>query len=334
MYKNFISAMFFKDIAILKAEDNTRVRLENIAWPSECSADVGPYSVGECQRSLFYKILGVQPTDDMSLRGAYICDAGLMYEKYHIERFKSMDILKQEQYRIEFETDTPNKVKIAGKIDCLINDNDIIKAIEIKSISAFKAPDVFGHNGKLPLPSPNNLMQAMLYKHWTVNTEAGKNSRIEEVYLMYINRSDNSTFYYRIDLDDQGYAIITALDQVGKELYTLKLQEQKSYDELIAGKFEDQELARLAELRLSTRDIFNKFDRVYDYVRSKTLPPKDFKSAYSPEDLNQAVSCGKITKRKLTMLKKSGESYSDYKCTICPYIKKCLSDSGISLITF
>jgi len=332
MYKNFIQKIFQKDIAVLKSDDEVKARIENISWPSECSADLGPYTVGECGRSLFYKILGVKPSN-MSVRGAYICDAGLMFEKYHIERLKTSDMLKDEQFRVVFETETTNKVVITGKVDCVIEDDNKRKFIEIKSVSAFKAPEIFGQNGKMPLPSASNLMQAMMYKHWTI-TEEGQKAQIDEVFLQYVNRSDGSTFYYRVDLDPQGYAIITAIDQAGQELYTMKLQDQKSFDDLMTEGQEDTELARLAELRISTSDIFKKFDEVYTCARAKTLPPKDFKNVYSQEDLERAAKCGKISKRKLTTLKKSGETYSDYKCTICNYMKKCLADSGVNLINF
>lgn len=333
MYKNFIAKIFSQDLAILSAEEDVKARLENIAWPSECSADVGPYTIGECKRALFYKILGIQPSDDMSVRGAYICEAGLMFEKYHIERFKSFGMLVEEQYKIQFETDTTNKVMIAGKIDCIIEDNKVKNAVEIKSVSAYKAPEVFGQNGKMPLPQSNNLMQAMMYRYWT-DTEQGKKSGIGNVYLMYVNRSDGSTFYYKVDLDDQGYAIITAIDQAGRELYTMRLQEQKSFDTLLREGNDNSDLARIAELRVSTNDIFKKFDQVYTSARNKILPAPDYKTVYSQADLEQALKCGRISKRKLTLLKKNGETYSDYKCTICPYIKKCLSDSGVNFITF
>lgn len=336
MYKSFITKIFSTDIANISAEnDDRKPRAANIAWPSECSANVGPYTVGECQRVLFYKILGIKPTDEMSVRGAYICDAGLMFEKFHIERFKSMNMLKDEQVRITFETDTPNKVVVTGKVDCIISHEDKKSAIEIKSVSAFKAPEIFGHSGKLPLPAANNLMQAMLYKHWTKNTEQGKKADIEDVYLMYINRSDGSSFYYKVDLDDQGYPIITAINQAGKELYTMNIQEHKSYEQLLAGEGEaNTDQSRVAELRISTKDIFDKFNKVYDNTKNKMLPKTDYKRVYSEADLEQALKCGKITKRKLATLKKSGETYSDYKCTVCSYMKRCLGDSGINLITF
>lgn len=335
MYKNFITRIFVTEMASIKDDDNTRARLENIAWPSECSADLGPFTVGECKRSLFYRILGVTPSEDMSLRGLHICDAGLLYERFHVEKFKSMGLLKEEQTQISYPTETRNRVVITGKMDCIIEFNGARKGIEIKSVSAFKAPEIFGHNNKLPLPSAKNLMQAMLYKHWTVNTEEGKATDIDEVYLMYVNRSDNSTYFYKVDLDEQGYAVLTAIDQAGREIHTVKLQEQKTFEDLAnSAGIATQEEGRLAELRISTSDIFGKFDSVYDSVKENTLPAPDFKREYSQEDIDLNLKCGRLTKRKVTAAKKKGDTLSDYQCGYCPYLKKCLSDSGVNIITF
>jgi hypothetical protein len=332
---NFISKVFLSDILAAKEElkDSARVRLQNISWPSEASADVGPFRVGECKRALFYKVIGVQASEEFSIRGRAICDAGLLYEKYHIEKFKAKNLYYEDQYRIEYETNTVNKVIISGKVDLIINDDGVLKAIEIKSVSAFKAPEMFGSTGKLPLPAANNLMQAMLYKYWTKHTELGQRSGIKEVYLMYVNRSDGSVFYYEVDLDEAGFPIIRAVDQVGKEIYKMHLASQKSYEQILAESREaTSEEGSIAELRININDIFAKFDDVYTYAKDKMLPAPDYKMIYSAEDLQRELHCGRLTKRKITSLKKSGESYGDYRCSFCSFKKKCLGDSGITFL--
>lgn len=328
MSKNFISTIFIKDITALREQlaGNARVRTEKVAWPSEASANLGPYTVGECGRALFYKVIGASGTDEMSVRGRYVCDAGIIYEKYHIEKLRSMGMLQEEQKRIEYRTETKHKVLIAGKIDAILKDGT---AIEMKSVSAFRAPDAFGTTSKMPLPFASHLMQAMLYRAW-LNTEEGKKSGIKSVYLMYINRSDGSTFYYKVDLDASGYPVITALDQSGKEVHSLNLGSQKSYSDLAkyGGTTED---ARIAELRINIKDIFDKFDSVYDAVETMDLPRTDFKMTYSPDELEKELHIGRISKRKHTMLKNGKTTYADYKCSVCTYKQKCLHDSGVFL---
>jgi hypothetical protein len=173
----------------------------------------------------------------------------------------------------------------------------------------------------------------MLYKYWTKYIDLGVRSGIKEVYLMYVNRSDGSTCFFEVDLDDQGYPIIRALDQAGKEIYKMNLADKKSYEELLASSSEaSTEEGSIAELRINVNDIFKKFDSVYDHAKTKILPDPDYKLLYSAQDLEREVHCGRLTRRKVSMLKKSGEAYGDYKCSICNYKKKCLSDSGINFI--
>lgn len=333
MGKNFINNIFIKDVIALKkeAENRARTRLENIAWPSEAMVNLGPVNVGECARAMFYKIIGAKATDEMNVRGRYICDAGIMYEKNHIDRFKELGMFVDEQVRIEYETQTVNKVVVTGRMDVVIKDQGVKKGIEIKSVSAFKASDIFGTSGKMPLPAANNLMQAMLYKYWTKYIPEGKAQDIDEVYLMYVNRSDGATFYYKVDLDAQGYPILTAYDQQGNEIYNINLQDSKSYEQLISGSgIATRQEGKLAELRININDIFSKFDEVYTHSKKKILPPTDYKMLFSPEDLEREFKLGRITKRKLTMVKKGTSPYSDYRCSICSFQKRCLSDSGIN----
>lgn len=330
MAKNFVSKIFQRDIISIKEEfSRVRTRLENIAWPSEAMAQLGPIAVGECRRAMFYKVVGVTPTDNMTVRGRGICDAGIMYEKYHIEKFKSLGMLIKEQVPLEYKISGNNDVIVAGRLDAIVEFEDALVGVEIKSVSAFKAPAIMGTSGKIPLPASNNLMQAMLYKYWASNSADGQKTGIKDMYLMYVNRSDNSTFYFKVDLDDEGYPVITAIDQSGKELFELKLQEQKSYEQLNTEGGTDEE-GRIAELRININDIFSKFDEVYEHANQKVLPPVDYKLIYSDEELEREFRCGRITKRKYNMVKKGTSQAGDYKCSFCAFQKKCLSDSGIN----
>ena len=333
MDRNFINKIFIKDIIALKEESENRakIRVQNIAWPSEAMANLGPVNIGECSRAMFYKVIGAQQTDDMSVRGRYICDAGIMYEAFHIEKFKSLGMFIDEQVKIEYQTNTSNKVVISGRMDVLIKDGASKKGIEIKTISAFKAPDVFGSTGKIPLPAANNLMQAMLYKYWTKYVPQGIEQNIDEVYLMYINRSDGSICYFEVDLDNEGYPIITSYDQQGTKLNVHKLQYVRSYEDMLhSSGLATTEEGRLAELRINIHNIFSKFDDVYTAAKRKILPPADYKMLFSPEDLEREVKLGRLTKRKMTMIQKGTSTQSDYKCSICSFQKKCLEDSGIN----
>jgi len=330
-HTNFISKIFRKDISDINSNDNQpKTRLQNIAWPSEVSAQLGNVSVGECKRSMFYKILGAACTEPMSVTGRYICDAGNMYEAYHIQKFKDYGVYKDSQVQMDFEIpNSRNKVQVRGRMDCIIEQEGERNVLELKSVSEFKAAKIM--SGDTPLPAPNNLMQAMLYKYYTTETEAGKALGINNVYLMYINRSTGGTFYYKIDIDESGYAIITAYDQSGKELFIANLKDSKSFADLEAtAGISTTDEARVAELRINIQDIFDKLDQIYDYTTNKILPPCDYTLVYTQDQAKKEYSLGRISKLKYNKIMK-GESFGDSKCAYCNYRTKCMSDNGITL---
>jgi hypothetical protein len=328
---NFIATIFKQDVAnMMKDERGPQERLQAIAWPSEASAQLGPVAVGECKRSMFYKILGAKPTEPMSVTGRYICDAGNLYESYHIEKFKEYGVLKDSQVKIDFLIpNSRNKVQVHGRMDVIIEHAGGRDVLEIKSVSEYKSAKIMA-NADLPLPAPSNLMQAMLYKFYTTETEAGKALGIDNVYLMYVNRSTGGTFYYKVELEE-GWPVITAYDQAGKELGTVNLKTVKSFADLSAtpGISESDE-ARLAELRINIQDIFDKLDSIYDYTTNKTLPPCDYQLVYTQERAKLEHALGRLSKQKLNKIAK-GEVIGDSKCAYCAYRTKCMSDSGITL---
>ena len=332
-HSSFITQIYQQDVIDIKqSEGNPQTRIQPVTWPSEALAQLGSIPVGECKRSMFYKILGSTPSEPMSVHGRYICDAGNLYESYHVERFKKSGMFVSDQTRVEFALpNSKNNVFVTGRMDVVIETDGVKKSIELKSVSAYKAPKVMGDSKTLPLPASNNLMQSILYNYFLTRTEAGQALDIEETYLMYINRSDNSIFYYQVSLDDNNYPIIKAIDQAGKELYEFKLADASSFDQLLSqpGNFTGDE-ARLAELRINVADIFNKFDLVYDYTNNKILPSQDYSIVYNSAEVEREFKLGRISKIKYNKTQK-GEALGDSKCAYCMYRTKCMNDSGLTL---
>lgn len=323
--------MFKREIIDLRNAEAYE-RIENVVWPSESLCQLGPCAIGECKRALFYKILGVTPTNPMSIKGRYTCDAGNMYEQQVVDRFRYHNLYKDAQIRLEFELPgIKHKIIHSGKMDIVIEDEGISKGIEVKSISAYRAEEVMGSDRKVGLPPSYNLMQAGLYKYCLSHTDSGKSIGIDEVYLLYVNRNDGTTHYYKIDLDDDGYPVITSISQAGKEGSPIRVQQYPSYQDFIDGKAKaDDTTGRMASLRFRPEDIFNKFDLVYEYKDKNQLPPKDFSLVYSSEEIEKEFLCGRISSRKYKAHKDGKTQYGDYKCSTCSYQKKCLQDDGVT----
>lgn len=328
----FIKKIFLKDIAKVNSDKSPMFREKKINWPSEALANVSNgFAVGECQRSLFYKILGQDYTEPGSLRLKKICESGLMYEEQSIKEYKEHGMFIAEQLKIEFKIPNAiNDITMSGKMDALIIDDGIFKGVEIKTIDTYKADSIFGE-GKLALPAPNNLMQAMMYKYYLNNALVTDSKvKVDEVYLKYINRANGAEMYFLVDIDNDGYAIITPISETAIIGQTIKLKDVKSFDELArCNSNASTDEARLAELRININDIFKKYDSVYNYIEARSLPPKDYELVYSKNRIELEHKVGRLSKIKYNKAIK-GEAYGDKKCTYCNYRSKCLKDSGVS----
>jgi len=328
----FAKILYQANVAAIEAEKDPSFRVQNIGWPSESLASLGQFNVGECRRSLFYKILGLGYTNPPKVRIKTICDAGLMYEDHYLEQFKTSGMLVSGQNRIEFEMPgTTNKVVMSGKTDFLIRDDKVFKLIECKTVHGYKADMVFGSKGSIPLPAANNLMQAMSYKWYTISNKID-GLTVAEMYLMYINRGDGTVIYFRIDLDSEGYAIITPILMDGTELATIKCKDIQGYDALLSDGVTHKAIdSRLADLKIKISDIFEKFDNTYSYARNKVLPPKDYTLSFNQEELERNLKVGRISKQKYNQHIKGEQTCGDFRCAFCSYLKRCLGDDGIKL---
>ena len=328
----FAKKLYQANLSAIEAERDPSYRVQNIGWPSESLASLGKFNVGECRRKLFYKILGTKYTNPPKVRIKTICDAGIMYENYYVEQFKRNNMLVSGQSRIEFEMPgTSNKVIMSGKTDLLIRDDRKFKLIECKTVHGYKADMVFGTKGSIPLPAVSNLMQAMAYKWYSLNNKIdGMN--VSEMYLMYINRGDGTVIYFKIDLTQEGYSVITPILMDGTQLEPIDCSTIPGYDVLSSDRITHKAIeARIADLKVKTTDIFEKFDTTYYYARNKVLPPKDYSILYDDETLNLYLKVGKLSKQKYNKHKKGEQKCGDFNCTFCPYLKRCLSDDGINL---
>lgn len=327
----FIRDLYNADVQRIADENPPLYREMNIGWPSEALSDVGPFATGECRRALFYKALGLEYTNKMSVRVRRICDAGLMYENKVIRKFKDSSHFLKDQAKIEYTMpNTQNNVILSGKVDVVIRDGGVTRAIEIKTVDGYKADKIFGAKNGAALPAPNNLMQSMLYKYHTLNNEV-EGLQIDEVYLMYINRGNMCTMFFLIDLDEEGYPVITPITMEGIVGKTLEMVEKPSFTDWVnhsTGATSEQ--ARLSELKININSIFEKFDQTYSYIKERALPPTDYKMIYDDEDLELQLHCGRISKQKYNKHKK-GEKMGDSRCSFCSYRTKCLADRGIRL---
>jgi len=334
----FINNLFNDKLDAVKNDRAPLYREENVIWASEGTADLGGgCHTGECKRNLFYKFLGQDTTNTMSVRVRNICDSGIMYEDKLINDFKKKGLYVDDQIRMEYITEeTQHKVITSGKMDLMIKEGDKIIGLEIKSIASYKVDMVFGNERNFPLPAAKNLMQAMHYKRRSqrgpVVCSDGVARTVDVVYLLYVDRGTGCTFYFEVDIDAEGFPIITPISEAGEKFETVRLQDVDSFEVLANhSTMATKEQSRLAELRFSLDHVMARFDSVYDYVREKSLPPKTYKLVYDDADVDREYHCGRISKIKYNKHYKKKEPIGDMLCSFCNYQKLCLKDDGVTL---
>jgi len=334
----FINKLFSDKVDAVTNDRAPLYRVQNVIWASEGTADLGGgICIGECQRSLFYRFMGQDTTNPMSVRVRNICDSGIMYEDKLITDFKRKGMYVDDQIRMEYVSEkTRNKVITSGKMDLMILEDGKYIGIEIKSISSYKVATVFGDAKNFPLPAAKNLIQAMHYKRKSMLGPVLCNDKeertVEEVYLLYVDRATGCTMYFKVDIDPEGYAIITPIDEAGKVFETVHLQNVDGFDVLATHPTAaDKQQARLAELKFSLDDVMARFDEVYDYARSEppVLPPKTYSLIYTDEEVEKQYHCGLISKLKYNKHFKKHEPIGDMLCSFCNYKETCLKDDGV-----
>ncbi len=334
----FISKLFSKRLYAVNNDRPPLYREQNVIWASEGIADLGAgFTTGECQRSLFYKFLGQETTNPMSVRVRNICDAGIMYEDSIIDEFKKEGLYIDDQIRMEYVSEqTVNKIITSGKMDLMIKEGDKTIGIEIKSIASYKVATVFGDERNFPLPAAKNLIQAMHYKRKStlgpVLCNDGVERTVDTVYLLYVDRGTYCKMYFEVDLDEDGYGIITPIDENGQKHETIHLQNVDSYKTLLEhSTTATKEQSRLAELRFSLDDVINKFDLVYSYVRNDPqpiLPPKTYSLVYTDEQVEREYHVNRISKLKYNKHFKKHEPVGDMLCSFCNFRDKCMAEDG------
>jgi len=333
----FIKKLFMMLMEEIKAMPSPSARTEAKIWPSELTTSAGPFSTGECSRSLYYKIKGEAYSNPVSMRLKTIGDIGKRCEDDFIDLLKKNNMWVEDQVRITFKfPDSKNNVFTNGKLDVIIKDDEVYNILEIKTIDGFKVNDVFGYNDKRPLPSANNLMQAMVYKYKSrmdeIELKDGSKIMVKDVYLAYVDRGSNSKMYFKIDLTEDGYPVITSIRENGSVIETIDMSKENGFEELIAkSTTSTSDDARLAACKININDIFEKSDRLYQYILDNKVPPKDYSLMYSDEELERQYHCGRISKIKYNKQLKGKEKCGDFKCSTCAYLNKCLSDDGIKI---
>ncbi len=286
----------------------------NSYYPTQASAvlDIAnkPIVVGKCARQIFYWAKGLEPTDHESYNYVRRLTYGKEIELAEIETYKRMGIFVDSA--VKFVIPIPNTdAYISGEIDAVVKLDGYLVGVEYKTgygnsfvrqhITGYTSKNsktglVYTTNPQSPAPKIEHLMQTALYLHAY---------RYEIPYwkLIYTARDTMDTAEYDVYLENDG--TITCYS-------------------VIYNPFENRAEYQMVPLvKLTIKDIFDRFVYVHNHVTGNVVPARDFEKVYSPETGELLYEIGAITTKEYEKILDGQSDKGDWQCSYCPYRSLC-----------
>lgn len=247
-------------------------------------------AIGSCIRQVWFDKKHAVKSNPMGIYSLFITEAGPLWENWLIEQYKKLNIYVSHSVKIAKASEL-----VVGELDIVHKnpENGTLEITEVKQYNAsnwFAAKELLGDNTTPPKPKDQNLLQCVRYLMITTN-------KISTVNLIYLDRSCKS-FYnnkqFTITLTSEGYAKITTLWNGSVYSYI---------DE-----------------RFTTKDILEKENLLYVFLKQDTPPPPDYSIQYTPQQITQKYTEGLITKKIYDeFLKDPLLKVGDWMCQYCAY---------------
>lgn len=275
-------------------------------YPSESSVKYTEngftFVQGKCHRAAYYRIKGIPKNRQSSLSLIMKGIAGKALEEAAIDRWKCMGIWVGNNIKFFI----PNYI-ISGELDVIIKDPITEQLIleELKSwdghyaakmILGSKKPYITGQ------PRPQHYLQGITY-HWEYK------EYIPETRLYYADRAGGARVEFRI----------------GTELINGR---NVCWRENIPCKYWNATTEKRIYYPFAIEDIHDRFKQLAKYIKTDTLPPKDY-GIIEPDKIEYMYSKGDLAKKDYEPWKKNPNKNPiiDYMCNYCDWQGKCKADS-------
>ncbi len=266
-------------------------------WPSEASIVLpdklgNPFVHGKCMRACFYGIKQYKITNHMTPNQMRKIETGRIIEQQEHEYARDAGILVDHNIKKKKQYGT---IWISSEIDALYKDdeNDII--IDIKSYYGYLAKrDLEGNMRNIGRPKLDHVLQLMLYLDIFDNVPYSK--------LRYIDRGDMNIVEHRVELKP----------------YRIKQGDQYIEDNIAVINGE-------SDINISVSRIIQRYNQLDQYMKSDTLPPRDYRPVYSKDHIKYLDQLGKLSKTA-KLRAKSGKSLCDWRCSYCTFRNQCQKD--------
>lgn len=186
---------------------------------------------------------------------------------------------------VKFEV---SKYKLYGKIDGILNINNSEVGLEIKTIGSnpVMCSEIFGSQAKPGFPKWTHLFQTLLYCYAFID-------RLSKFKLLYIRRDFGSIKEFDISIEPIDGIIYPLVNGVIVRSFTVN-------------------------------DILKRYILLDNFIKSNTVPPREYQQIYNANDIPSYVYYGILTKRQADNYKVS--PFGDKECRICTYRTRCAKD--------
>ena len=266
-------------------------------WPSQSRAKNENGVMGKCLRSSYYEKTGETKTEKTSDQLELMAYMGMMIEDGLIDMLKNLGYWEANNVKFYNEKDN-----ISGEIDVIVKIHnaetleDELWNVECKSCSGYYVnKEVFGYSSgrganKTFIPGRPKVKHLMQAAIYCAATKG----KCKGTKLIYFSRDESKMKEFDITVADNGSVLVDG-------------QKDK---------------------RFSLFDIYSSFQQLDEFLENRILPPKDYKSSYTDEQVEVLFSNGEITQTEKANHLNGSRPYMDDECSYCMYRTKCQQDDS------
>lgn len=303
-------------------------------YPSSASVALADGRVeGGCWRADWYRIKGIEPTNDTEFYISMIHRLGKAIEHVVVDSMKEAGMY--ESAGVKFYDP---RINVSGELDIVGRFRDKSSnairyfGVEVKSVYGMGATETItgrsrAYKGQLPFrpkPKTSNLLQVMTYLD-QFGKHRGDKFFLEGFKLLYLPRDKpNDGREYTIVLVTKDELRQGNMSDVEFAGYKNEMKADKRYALISTPDFHDY-----VEVAFSLEDLYERWSEEKRLIDSDTAPPRPFKKFYSEEEVENLYSIDELSKTAYEGFKAGKEKPGHYLCqSYCEYRDFCYTRQG------
>jgi hypothetical protein len=295
-------------------------------YPSSASIDMPDGTIsGSCLRQQYYRWMDCAPTDKGDIEWKITSMVGEALHKTVGWMFREMSLGTNLTLIREEQSFFDKDHMLSGRIDLLLYDavSDAVMGCDIKTVGEFAA------SISIDQPRLKDILQCTIYLDQYQKHGNKTKHPLKEWAILYLARTES----WRLKKYPHGspfkymWQFSLFLDEVDNHVIVENQYGERTHYEYI-----------------TPEKIYARYGKLKDYIKSDSLPPRDFEHTYSEERIVGMFKEGKIKyKKDLTVIDKwlakgaeAGElglDMGDFECRYCDFKSLCWSDRPEDIVT-